>query len=59
MSDMHELNDEYHCGEADISFYDNPAVVVSRDCIENEVLKGELSATQAAQRLLNIYATRV
>ena len=41
-----------------VSFYDNPAVAVSRDEVENKVLIGELSATQAAQKLLNIYASQ-
>ena len=39
-----------------VHFYDNPAVAESRDDIENKVLKGEISATQAARNLLNIYA---
>ena len=37
------------------SFYDNPAVAASRNDIESKVLKGELSATQAAQSLLAAY----
>jgi len=40
-----------------VNFYDNPAVAANRDGIESKVLKGELSATLAAQRLLNIYRT--
>jgi LAO/AO transport system kinase len=40
------------------SFYDCPAVVANRADLENKVLKGELSATQAARRLLNHYTGR-
>lgn len=40
------------------SFYDNPAIASNRDDVESRVLRGELSATQAAQTLLNIYAAR-
>jgi LAO/AO transport system kinase len=40
------------------SFYDCPAVAASRASLESMVLKGELSATQAAQRLLNHYSGR-
>jgi LAO/AO transport system kinase len=37
------------------SFYDCPAVASSRAALEDKVLKGELSATQAARQLLNDY----
>ena len=40
------------------SFYDCPAVLENRNGIENRVLGGNLSATQAAKRLLDLYAAQ-
>ena len=42
-----------------VNFYDNPVVASSREDVEKRVLEGDLSATQAAQKLLNIYAAQI